>query len=387
MSCASTSSLRPSTAATACSMPMRSARSVTPQVRTMTGVSRRNTSPASVRSCTSQRARASSSSAWRSVAPKCFTISAAMAARSRSVMAPSDWAAATIMTAAASRASSTASSGLLSCLRRQPQRRNSPRASSAASAMSRAALAACCMRNRIRAAAPSTAPMMAMICMRFPQGQRKATRRAPTSPAAKGAAAYPPLAYDLIWAKIQRNLGGRILRAVRAVHRVALDALGELLADGAGGGLGRVGGAHHVAVGLHRVLTLQHLHHDGSRGHERHQVAVEGSCLVHLVELLRLSLAPAHALLGDDPEAGLLNQGVDGTGQIARGGIRLDDRQRALDGHPALLKVVLIAPALRLRAALYPCSIVSHNRTATLQLRRCSSARCSGGLGIGNPDP
>src|SRR5262249_23539413 len=90
MSCVSTSSARPSALATACSISIRSDRSVAPQVRTMTGVRRRNTSPASVRSWTAQRARANSSSACASVAPKRFTISAVMAARSRSVMEPSD---------------------------------------------------------------------------------------------------------------------------------------------------------------------------------------------------------------------------------------------------------------------------------------------------------
>src|SRR5690349_14177259 len=45
-----------------------------------------------------------------------------------------------------------------------------------------------------------------------------------------------------------RDLGLRVLERVRAVHRVLVDALGEVGADRALGRLLRVGGAHDVAV-------------------------------------------------------------------------------------------------------------------------------------------
>src|SRR5262245_935346 len=86
-----------------------------------------------------------------------------------------------------------------------------------------------------------------------------------------------PSAYHLLGPKSQRDLRGRVFDTVGAVHRIALDALGVLFADGAGSGLGRVRGAHDVAIDLDRVLTLQHLYHDGTGGHELDEVAIEGS--------------------------------------------------------------------------------------------------------------
>src|SRR6185312_9233430 len=57
----------------------------------------------------------------------------------------------------------------------------------------------------------------------------------------------------------ERDLDGRIVRAVRAMHRVGLDVLGELGADGAGIGLLRVGRTHDLAVARDRIVALQHL--------------------------------------------------------------------------------------------------------------------------------
>jgi hypothetical protein len=73
---------------------------------------------------------------------------------------------------------------------------------------------------------------------------------------------------------------------------------------------------------------------------------VERPLLVHLVEPLGLRAAQADALLGDDPEARPLKHGVDLAGDVAARGIRLDDRQRPLDGHGA------VPPEFELRAAL-----------------------------------
>lgn len=122
-------------------------------------------------------------------------------------------------------------------------------------------------------------------------------------------------------------------RRVRAMHGIGFDALGEFLADGAGRGIGRVGGAHHVAVFGNGALAFQHLHNHGAGDHEADQVVEEGPRLVHAVEALGLGLGHLNALLGDDAQAGLLDGGVDGAGQVAAGGIRLDDGKGALDGH------------------------------------------------------
>ncbi len=67
---------------------------------------------------------------------------------------------------------------------------------------------------------------------------------------------------DLVRLEEELDLDRRVLVAVRAVHGVGLDALGEGLADRALGRVGRVGRAHDFAVALHRVVALEHLHHD-----------------------------------------------------------------------------------------------------------------------------
>src|SRR5579883_162528 len=103
---------------------------------------------------------------------------------------------------------------------------------------------------------------------------------------------------------------------VRAVHRILADRLRMQLADGALGRLGRIGGAHHLAVLGDRALAFQHLHDDGAGGHEVHQLAEERTGLVHGVEGLGLLAGHADALLRNDAEPRLLDQRVDGAGQI-----------------------------------------------------------------------
>src|SRR5262245_56436275 len=147
----------------------------------------------------------------------------------------------------------------------------------------------------------------------------------------------PRLAHDVVGLKAERELEFGVFGAIGTVYGVALDAFGKFLADAAGSGLGRIGGPHHIAVSLDSVLALQNLHHDGAGGHEPDKIAVERAGLVHLVEGLGLLPAPALAPLRNDAQARLLDQGIDGTGLIAGGGIRLDNRQGALNRHPLLL--------------------------------------------------
>jgi hypothetical protein len=123
------------------------------------------------------------------------------------------------------------------------------------------------------------------------------------------------------------------------VHGVRLDALGELGADGAGLGLLRVGCAHHLAVAGDGVLAFQHLHHDRAGNHEVDQVAKERPRRVHAVEGFRLRLSHVDALLRDDAQPGLFQDGVDLAGQVPARGIRLDDGKCALGCHGGLLKV------------------------------------------------
>ncbi len=143
------------------------------------------------------------------------------------------------------------------------------------------------------------------------------------------------LADDLFRLKEERDLSGRILRTIRPVHGIGLDILGELGPYRARVGLLRVGGAHDAAVGSNGVLALQHLQHDGAGGHEADQAGEEGAGFMHAVKFLGLFAGHEHALLGDDAQAGGLELGVDGAGQVAPGRVRLDDRKCLFQGHDA----------------------------------------------------
>ena len=55
------------------------------------------------------------------------------------------------------------------------------------------------------------------------------------------------------------------------------------------------------------------------------------------VEGLGLAAAHQDALLRDDAQAGLLDDGVDGAGEVALGRVGLDDGEGALDGHDSSL--------------------------------------------------
>src|SRR3546814_3607231 len=71
-----------------------------------------------------------------------------------------------------------------------------------------------------------------------------------------------------------------ILVAVAAVDAVRFDAFGEFLADRAGSCVLGVGGAHDVAVRLHRVFAFEDLDDDGAADHKVDELAEEGAFLV-----------------------------------------------------------------------------------------------------------
>ena len=59
---------------------------------------------------------------------------------------------------------------------------------------------------------------------------------------------------------------------------------------------------------------------------------------MNAVEAFGLGAGETDALLGDDAEAGLLEHGVDRTGEITLRGVRFNDGEGALDGHEVFLK-------------------------------------------------
>src|SRR5205823_10699061 len=73
---------------------------------------------------------------------------------------------------------------------------------------------------------------------------------------------------ELEMRKEVRDLEGRGLGRVGAVHGVRLDRGGEIPSDGAGRGLRRIGRAHEVAPSLDGVVALEHHRH--ARRSEEH---------------------------------------------------------------------------------------------------------------------
>ena len=117
------------------------------------------------------------------------------------------------------------------------------------------------------------------------------------------------------------------------MHGVFADRLGVRLADGAFGGLRRIGRAHHIAVLQDRAFAFKNLNHHRSGNHEVDEFAEERARLVNGVEGFGLRAGHQDALLGNDAKSGLLDDGIDGAGQIARGRVGLDDRKGALNRH------------------------------------------------------
>ena len=121
--------------------------------------------------------------------------------------------------------------------------------------------------------------------------------------------------------------------AVRAVHGVRFDALGEIGADRARRGLLRIGGAHDFAILRDGVLAFEHLHEHRTRGHVLHEVLEERTRGVHGVETFGLALRQMHHARGDDLEAGLFEAAEDLADEVTGNAVGLDDGKSALERH------------------------------------------------------
>src|SRR3546814_10516701 len=75
------------------------------------------------------------------------------------------------------------------------------------------------------------------------------------------------------------------LRRVGTVHGVGVDRVGEVGADGARGGVLRIGGAHQLAVLRDRVVAFEHLDHHRAADHRSEEHTSE------LQSLMRISYA------------------------------------------------------------------------------------------------
>ena len=132
--------------------------------------------------------------------------------------------------------------------------------------------------------------------------------------------------------KKYRDFDARRFRRVGPVRGVAFDGLGEFLADGAGIGLGRVGGAHERPPFPDRIRRVEHQHDGRSRRHELGQAREERARPVHRVEAFGLrsrQLREAHAA---DREPFGLDALENPAGHAPGDGVRLDDGKCAF-GH------------------------------------------------------
>src|SRR5260370_5744871 len=118
---------------------------------------------------------------------------------------------------------------------------------------------------------------------------------------------------------------------VGAVSAVVLDALSELAADGAGSGIGGIGGAHYVASLGDGTIGFEDEGKNFSGAHEVGEVLEEGACLVHRVEALGFAFRQAHRFESDDAEPGLVNAREDFPLKAARNGVRFDQCQSSFE--------------------------------------------------------
>jgi len=100
---------------------------------------------------------------------------------------------------------------------------------------------------------------------------------------------------------------------------------------------GLVAPAHHVAVAGDGVFAFKHLHHHRLAHHEIAQFAKERTFAVHRVEAFGLLAGHVDALAGDDAQAGFFQHRGNRAGQVAAGGVGLDDRKGAGNRHVSFL--------------------------------------------------
>src|SRR5206468_937759 len=129
---------------------------------------------------------------------------------------------------------------------------------------------------------------------------------------------------------------------------------GEVSSDGAGRGLRRVRRAHELAPALDDVVALEHHRQARPLGHERAKAPVERPRLVDDVEARRVLVRHADQLHREDLEARLLDAGHDLAGDTLGDRVRLDDRERALDGHRPSTVATVAPMSAGLRTSVAP---------------------------------
>jgi hypothetical protein len=120
---------------------------------------------------------------------------------------------------------------------------------------------------------------------------------------------------------------------VGAVGAIVADAGTEVAADGAGGGLLGIGGAHSIAPFLDGALGFEDHGEDFSRAHEVGEFAEERTLAMDGVKAAGFFFGEAHGFDSDNFETGFVDAREDFALKIAPDGVGLDDCQGAFDWH------------------------------------------------------
>ena len=156
-----------------------------------------------------------------------------------------------------------------------------------------------------------------------------------------------------------------VVVAVRAVDRIGLDRFRVDFADRPFGGLLGVGRAHDLAVAGDCVLAFENLHDDWTGRHEAAQIGEERTFPVDGIETLGLVTGHPDAPRGYNAQSGLLQHLGDGAGEVAAGGVGLDDRKGARRGHDRAIScnmkgLEFVRRLARLGAASKPHAFLTH---------------------------
>src|SRR5260370_14271729 len=120
-------------------------------------------------------------------------------------------------------------------------------------------------------------------------------------------------------------------RSIRAVGAIVADAGAEIVANGAGSGLLRIGGAHSVAPLLDRAFGFEDQSEDFAGAHEATEFAKKWALFMDGVETSGFARSEDHRFDGHDTEAGFVDARKNLTLKIAGYCVRFDDGKRAFE--------------------------------------------------------
>src|SRR5262249_47158982 len=100
------------------------------------------------------------------------------------------------------------------------------------------------------------------------------------------------------------------------MNRIFADRFCVQLADSSHGGLRGIGRAHDLPIFGYSIIAFQHLNHDRPRHHEIDKLTKEWPLTVYSIEFLSLLAGDTHTLLRNDSKARLLDDSIDGAGQV-----------------------------------------------------------------------